>query len=273
MSPLWTERLEIALTPRRIALARHQRVTDRILTSQTFTCHDGSEGPNWQGALETLKQALHERPWQRAGAQIVLSNHFIRYSVLPRPRAVRAPGEVGAYVKHRLAATYGEVAHTWAVRTSRNGNDSILVAAVDQALIDQLRDALRAAEVRITSIQPFLMAAFNRVRNRFGREALWYVLVEPGKSCIAALRDGTWLEIETRRGDETLATLPSLLEQAALTNDDVIEIRRVVVDVPNLPQAKLPQRDGWQFIDARTLQRRRERTPFSTMKLALAGGL
>lgn len=273
MSPLWTERLEIALTPRRIALARHQRMTDRILASQTFTCHETGEGPNWQGALETLKQALRERPWQRAGSQIVLSNHFVRYSVLPRPRAVRAPAELVAYVKHRLAGTYGEIAHTWAVRTSRNGNDSILVAAVDQALVDQLRDALRTAEVRITSIQPFLMAAFNRVRNRFGREALWYVLVEPGKSCIAAICDGNWLEIETRRGDESLAALPSVLEQAALSNDNVMELRRVVIDVPTLPHATMPQRSGWQFIDAKTLQRRRERAPFSTMKLALAGGL
>lgn len=272
MSPLWTERLEIALTPRRIALARHQRMTDRILASKTLSCRESGEGPNWQAALDTLKQALHEGAWQRAGAEIVLSNHFVRYRVLPRPNAVRAPAEVIAYAKHRLAATYGEIAHTWAVRTSRNGSDSILAAAVDQRLVDQLRDALRAAEVRVTSVQPFLMAAFNRVRNRFGREALWYVLIEPGKSCIAAIRDGKWLAIETRRGDDALAALPGLLEQTALGNDNVIEIRRVVVDVPNLPHATMPQRDGWQFIDARTLQRRRERASFSTMKRALASG-
>lgn len=271
MSPLWTERLEIALTPRRIAIARHQRMTDRVLASRTFTCPELDEGPVWQAALDTLAQALHERAWQRAGAQLVLSNHFVRYQVLPRPRAVRAPAELGAYVKHRLAATFGEVAHTWAVRTSRNGNDSILVAAVDQALVDQLRDTLRAAEVRITSIQPFLMAAFNRVRNRFGRDALWYVLIEPGKSCLAAIRDGKWVEIETRRGDESLSALPVLLEQTAAGNDIVMGIKRVVIDAPNLQHATMPQREGWTFIDARSLQRRRERAPFSTMKLALAG--
>lgn len=271
MSPLWTERLELALTPKRIAIARHQRMTDRVLASRTFACPEISEGPNWQGALDTLAQALHERTWQRAGAEIVLSNHFVRYRVLPRPRAVRAPAELSAYVKHRLAATFGEIAHTWAVRTSRNGNDSILVAAVDQALVDQLRDTLRTAEVRITSIQPFLMAAFNRVRNRFGREALWYVLIEPGKSCFAAIREGNWLEIETHRGDEVLPMLPVLLEQAGAGNDVVMDIKRVVVDAPNLQHATMPQREGWSFVDARTLQRRRERAPFSTMKMALAG--
>lgn len=270
MSRLWNDRIEIALAPQRIALVRRRRFTDKLIESRTLPCLPGEPATPWQGALEVLRRAVAEPLWQQAGAQVVLSNHFIRYAVVARPPAVRAAAEQVALVKHRFNATFGAIAQNWVIRTSQNGRESVLAAAVDQALIDGLRETLRVGGVRITSMQPLLMAAFNRLRNHIGQQALWYVLLEPGKVCIAGVRDGIWLATDTQRcGGNVIAELPRMIEQTALSHDVDLDSKKVIVDAPHLANLTLPRRRRWQFIDAKTLQRRRERSPVSVMKMAL----
>lgn len=270
MSRLWNDRIEIAVAPQRIALVRRRKFTDKIVESQTLPYLPGEPATPWRGALDTLRRALTEPLWQNAGAQVVLSNHFIRYAIVTRPTAVRAAAEQVALVRHRFNTIFGNVAENWAIRTSQNGHDSVLAAAVDQPLIDGLRESLRPAGVRITSMQPLLMAAFNRLRNCIADQALWYVLLEPGKVCIAGIRDGAWLVIDTQRCDDNVVDeLPRMIEQAALSHDVGLDSKKVIVDAPHLSTFAFPRRHRWQFIDAQALQRRRERSPLPVMRLAL----
>lgn len=271
MSRLWIDRLEIALAPQRIALVRRRRFTDKVIESKTLPCISSDPAKPWDGSLEALRRAVADPIWQRAGAQVVLSNHFVRYAVVTRPAGVRAAAEQVALVKHRFNAIFGTMAQNWAIRTSQNGTDSVLAAAVDQSLIDGLRETLRVGGVRITSMQPLLMAAFNRLRGRIGQQALWYVLVEPGKVCIAGVRDGVWLVTDTQRcGSNVVAELPRMIEQTALSHDVGLDSKKVIIDAPYLAAFTLPRRRRWQFVDAKTLQRRRERSPVSVMKMALS---
>lgn len=270
MSRSWTETVEIALTPQRVALLRRQRFGGKILQSKTLGCGAADEtAPPWQPALTALQRALADPIWQRARASVVLSNHFVRYALVAGAPGVSSAAEEAALVMHRFTTIFGAVAQTWAIRASSAGGDQLVAAAVDQALLDGLADAAQAADLKLVSTQPLLMAAFNRLRDRMRREPFWYVVLEPGKTCLAGFDGGDWRLLEAHRGaNDPALDLSRLIEQAVLTNDKSIRSNRVLVDAPHLQRLDPAKTGAWQFVDSKTLQRGPDR-PLHAMTLAL----
>lgn len=257
MSRSWTETVDIALAPQRIALLRRQRFGRKILQSKVLDFGAENEtAPLWQPALVALQRALADAIWQHARASVVLSNHFVRYALVAGAPGVSSAAEEAALVMHRFTTIFGAVAQTWAIRTSPAGGDQLVAAAVDQALLDGLADAAQVADLKLVSTQPLLMAAFNRLRDGMRREPFWYVVLEPGKTCLAGFDGGDWRLLEAHRGaSDPAVDLSRLIEQAVLTNDKSIKSNRVLVDAPHLQRLQLAKAGTWQFVDGKTLQR------------------
>lgn len=257
MSRSWIETVEIALAPQRVALLRRQRLGGKILQSKVLDCGAEDETtPLWQPALAALQRALADPIWQHARASVVLSNHFVRYALITGAPGVSSAAEEAALVMHRFTTIFGAVAQTWAIRTSAAGGDQLVAAAVDQALLDGLTDAARTADLKLVSTQPLLMAAFNRLKDRMRREPFWYVVLEPGKTCLAGFDGGDWRLLEAHRGSgDPAPDLSRLIEQAVLTNDRSINSDMVLVDAPHLKRLELVKAGKWQFVDGKTLQR------------------
>lgn len=271
MSRSWTERVEIALAPQKIALLRRHRLTGKVLHSTTLDCEpsDDTAAP-WQGALAALLRAVNEPRWQHAPADVVLSNHFVRYAIVASAAGVTSATEEAALVAHRFNSIFGNIAQTWAIRTSPAGADQLIAAAIDQTLLSSLDDLMQIADLNLISTEPLLMTAFNRLRQRMHGEPFWYVMIEPGKACLAGLSGQAWRVIEAQRiGDDVTSELPRLIEQAALTHDKGIDSKVVLVDAPHLRRLDLISRGPWQMIDAKTLQRGSGPNALSTMTLAL----
>jgi hypothetical protein len=63
-------------------------------------------------------------------------------------------------------------------------------------------------------VQPFLVAAFNRIRQTVGNGSCWIVVEEPGRLTLALLQRGAWVAIRSRRSDERWRmVLPEILER------------------------------------------------------------
>jgi hypothetical protein len=89
-----------------------------------------------------------------------------------------------------------------------------LACAVDRALIERLASVFVAAGVNLVSVQPFLVAAFNRIRRTVGNGSCWIVVEEPGRLTLALIQRGAWLAIRSRRSDERWrVALPEILER------------------------------------------------------------
>jgi hypothetical protein len=89
-----------------------------------------------------------------------------------------------------------------------------LACALDRDLIRQLASLFVRVNVRLTSVQPFLVAAFNRIRRRVGNGSCWIVVEEPGRLTLALIRRGAWIGIRGRRADASWRNaLPELLER------------------------------------------------------------
>lgn len=129
---------------------------------------------------------------------VVLSNHFVRYALVPWSDSLAGPAEEEAYVRHHFARIYGERAKGWAVRASPD-RGARLCSAVDASLLESVKSAFRGKKAKVVSIQPALMAGFNRVRKSIPRGGAWLVAAEPGRACVA-LYAGGWRSVQNARG-------------------------------------------------------------------------
>ena len=260
MSRWSAERLRIGLAPDRVEVVRlGARLSRAAPRAQTVPCAGTSTGtdgqPPWQAALDALPAALAGLATRGDAVAVVLSNHFVRYQLLPWQEELSAPAEVEAWARLRLEQTYGAAAAQWTIRTCDDGyGRPQLACAVDGALIDQLGQCLAGLGLRLASLQPLLMAAYNDERRQLKGQTA-FAIVEAGRLCLGLLGPGGWREIASRRaGADAAATL----EQELATLDAQAEPAQLGVllvgdDAP-WPQAGVP---GARLLGAHGAQGRR----------------
>jgi hypothetical protein len=84
---------------------------------------------------------------------------------------------------------------------------------VDRELVEELGTQFVSHNVRLASVQPYLVAAFNRVRHMTGGSC-WMVIEEPGRLTLALFLRGVWVAIRSRRADEHWRrVLPEIIER------------------------------------------------------------
>jgi hypothetical protein len=173
----WRERILVALEPRAVHAVRVKDGEKRT-----------AAGP-WQ---EALKQVI--AGWPVADVTVVASNRLMRYAVVPRTAGVSGEAEELALARHHFTRIHGERARHWDVRFSRQTG---LASAVDMGLLQEVRDGLKP--LRLASLQPYLMAAFNALRARVPAEGAWIVLPEAEATCVALFVKGAWVGVSVSR--------------------------------------------------------------------------
>jgi len=197
---------------------KKQRVglcSDRLFLSKDriIAVRPSPNAEEWRAAVEALPEVLaglksHE-------VSLVLADQFVRYALLPWNAALKTDEQWMALARHRLAAVHGAVAGGWEVKLTETAPlGPRLACAVDRELIEALAAQFVAAGVRLESVQPFLVAAFNRIRRTIGNGSCWLVVEEPGRLTLAFIQRGVWIAIRSRRSDSRWrAMLPEILER------------------------------------------------------------
>jgi hypothetical protein len=168
---------------------------------------------DWRTAAEALPAILKAYPAREAS--VVLADQFARYALLPWSEAVKSPEQWLVLAQHRFSALHGAVASGWDVKVTETASRGPRVAcAVDRDLLERLLSTCLEAGVKLVSVQPFLIAAFNRMRSEVGNGSCWIVVEEPGRLTLALIQRGAWIAIRARRSDEHWrAVLPEILER------------------------------------------------------------
>lgn len=217
MSPSWADRVQVLLSPRRVALQRHFPAWRRRppLFAEAL-CEPAEKPQKWAAALVALERMLDGPGWSGAGAHVRVSNHFVRFSLVPQVAAVTRPAEVARLAQHHLKLVYGEQAEDWRLSIYRQaGGAPLLVGAIEQALCDALRAALRNQRLTEHSTAPYLAVAFNHYRARLaGIESFWLALPEESRLCVGYCHKGAWLAVRNQQVSGAIAEeLPKLLER------------------------------------------------------------
>lgn len=236
MSRLFPDRVFVALAPSRLTVERRRGGLGRAgVETQHLACDPRPGSQSWQGALAALS-AIELPPCR---VTLELSNHFVRYALVPWSGALATPAEEEAYVRHHFGMIHGERAKAWAVRaTGAAPGAPRLASAVDRALLEAISAIFKGRRgVTLASIQPQLMGRFNAWRDAVPPSGAWVVMAEPDRACIALHGRAGWRSVQNAKG-----SWRGLLER---------ERYRVDGDIPDvvlLAGASAPAGDGaWKF--------------------------
>ena len=224
MSRLFPERLIVRLSPGKV-----------LVGDKPVGCDPSLGSEPWQGAVAVLKSLEWTRPCR---VTVVLSNHFVRYAVVPWSTGLSSPAEEEAYLRHHFGRIHGERAKAWSLRASEAPADSPrLASAVDTALIEALKSVFpNSGNAKLVSVQPELMEAANRWRDAIPAGGAWLVLAEPERACLALHGDKGWRSVQNAKGEWL-----TLLERERFRQP---EVPSVVL----LAGARAPREAGsWQF--------------------------
>ena len=187
-----------------------------IKDRKALACPAGTDGENWQTAVEVLRDALSHPNIEAGDATVVVSNHFVRYLLLPWNPAVVTSQEEMAYARARFVHVFGETAQDWVLQVShaRPGAPSV-ASAIDTAFLQAVVALIAGSPLRMRSLQPCLMAVCNE-RVRLPAVDAWIAIAEGGRLLLGALRAGNWLSLRSRPLPGHAVGLAQIIEQEAL---------------------------------------------------------
>jgi hypothetical protein len=200
VSRLYPDRLLIRLSPGEVAATRFSGFPRRRAVQEChLACAPAPGGEPWQGAIATLQELPRGGPCR---VTIVLSNHFVRYAVVPWSNVLVSAAEEEAYLRHHFVKIHGESARNWRFRSSRSSTGaSRLTSAIDAGLLEALvKHFTELPGVKLSSVQPKLMDSFNAWRAFVPAQGAWLVLAEPERSCVALFTRAHWSTVLSGKG-------------------------------------------------------------------------
>ncbi|AZL69152.1 MULTISPECIES: hypothetical protein [Pseudomonas] len=182
------------------------------LGSRAFSC-DAAQ-PAWAAALHALGELLGEHQVRSAPLRVLLSARFSRFCLVPWSAAIGSPRELDAYARACFENLYGQVLDDWRIVLSPEPAGAARIAtALPEALLQGLQDLGRDYRLSLRSVQPYLMAAYNRCSAQLAQGDFLFVLAEPRRSVLLLAADGAWQQVLAQGCADTDQALQALIER------------------------------------------------------------
>ncbi len=244
----------------RVVLSRDQVQLIRIgrkltLHGMTFSVLEKSEfpcgvvtGTAWENCIETLESALSGMLWKPVCAKVILSNQFIHYAMVEVGRDL-TNGEEVAYARHHFNRLFGEKADSWEIKLNQDFTSATqLGSAVEAQFLNALRDLFARADVKLSSVQPCLMKAFNNCVSQIHEQDVWFVLYDRGTLCLGMVQKGRWNSVRTMKvADDWLDKLPGVIEREAFLSELDVQAHDIYIWSPENWRTNLPQSVSWKM--------------------------
>ena len=263
MSRWWAEiplggSLRVELRPSEVNIARHPALWERGASPARSikVGPDASSGPQlrasveaWRASLDTLALGLRGVRRRTGAVAVVLSDHFVRYVLLPWSESLVADAERLAFARHTFREVYGQASEAWEVCLDEQpAGHSFFAAAVDRDLLSHLQEVVSQAGGQLVSLTPALADCINRHRRVLTEREFCLATVEPGRISFAFWSRTGWTAVRSRRMDGALPeVLPTLLKQEAIASSvaDAGTLFLCAVDLDDVPPLGVP---GWKLV-------------------------
>ncbi len=200
MSPLWRDEIAIYLAPHKVALARRGRGLRPQVASATEVLVPGGHFSDVRPTLATLAELLEEPTWQDGTARIVVADPWARYGIVGATgNRLDSDGRL-AHARYVLAETFGDGLADWNVTLADGPPGRAFVAcAMHGALRGLIDEALDAARLKLVSLQPQLIVAYNVWRHRLPPDDAWFVSLDEGSLSAVHIANGSWDRVHMAR--------------------------------------------------------------------------
>ena len=206
------------------------------------------EPPTWSMAISYLDRLLASMQIKaKSQLQVTLASHFIRYVTLPPLLIQMNTAEKLAYATATYRETYGAIADEWEIKLrDTHAGQATLVAAIDKKLLDALKNIALKYQLKITSVQPYVMTAFNRLSKAIGQTSGYLVIVECSRLLLIDLENGHCQHLRTfTLGSDWQIELNSILMRERLLSEH--RYRQVLVYAPQTKQTVINEIKAWQL--------------------------
>ena len=220
----------------------------RVLEKKSIPCMENPDS-QWSDAVHTLEVALTELTKKPSYAQVILSNHFMRYTMVPWNESLSNETEEIVYAKYCFSQLYGISADSWDLRIHQDyAGAPQFVSAVEGELLQTLRTVFVTAKIKLKSVQPHLMTAFNNCHASLKNHDAWLVLFEQGNLCIGLVQKGHWLSVRTIKvRNDWLAKLPDILDRESSLTELDLPSEEVFLWAPDHWKDPLPKNTHWKI--------------------------
>lgn len=254
MSLLWRDRILVWLAPAEVSWVRLAGGFKAALRAKRVVPVDAGYGvESWQGAVAALRAEAEAWGNEAIRVTAVLSNHFLRYVVIPASEGASGMEEARALARFHFSRIHGERSRNWDVRLSDSrATRPQLASAADEGLLPALHACFPGERrPRLVSVQPYLMSAFNRWRREIPASGAWLLLLEPERACLALIANGDWVLVQNVKG--AYAHPQDWMElrnrERLRANLDPVP-DAVFVHAGRAASAALPREGNWKFVDA-----------------------
>jgi hypothetical protein len=124
-----------------------------------------------------------------------------------------------------------------------------LVAAVDAAFLQEIRTRFTRAQVKLKSVQPCLMTAFNNCHTLLQSQDAWFVLFEHGSLCVGLVRQGHWSSVRTFSvGADWFEKLSEILDRESFLSEIDVSSDKIFLWAPEYYKTEMPQSERWKVL-------------------------
>ncbi|CAM4085499.1 hypothetical protein CCOS865_03021 [Pseudomonas reidholzensis] len=245
MSHLSPDRYCAVLGAEGVGLGRWHAHHHQWLGTRAFTC-DAAQ-PAWGAALEALSALLAEHAPRGGQLRVLLSARFSRFCLVPWSDAIGHPRELQAYAQGCFENLYGQSLADWRIVLSAEPAGTARIAtALPEALLQGLQGVGREHRLSLRSVQPYLMAAYNRCSAQLAQGDFLFVLAEPRRSVLLLAAGGAWQQVLAQGCADTDQALQALIERTCELYGE--QLPRVYLHAPG--RAEVPQLAAIQLCQA-----------------------
>jgi hypothetical protein len=211
---LWRDRYVAAMRPQGVAVVRRRAGRKALDLKDTIVCEPAEEEISWAAPLAALREFLARPATTEGDLSVVLSNHFARFLIVPWNGEISNSEELQNYAAACFEDVYGEATATWEIRVSSEKTGKPRIAcALDRGLINGLQEAVAGSKLRLVSVQPYLMTAFNLLSRPFRESDFVFVLAEAGRACFVASSGNAWRAVRTTAAPDDPELMAAFIER------------------------------------------------------------
>lgn len=250
MRPIFlsSTKILVGLSANSLALIKQSGVLQkRIIDQQHTLLASTNDAQIWQraiNALDSLLATMQVKPNDEI--HIVLASNLVRYLALPTQQILMNSSEKLAYSIAAYREVYGSVVDEWKIQLDdAPPHQATIVAAIDKNLLVALTQVSLKYQLKLISISPYLMSAFNFLASQIGKASGYLVIVESERLLLISLHKGQCENLKAFAVDvDWQIELNRLLLREALLQEN--NYRDVLVYAPAQKNIVLNEVKGWK---------------------------